>query len=67
MVTAPAVKLAAVPSQLVKVPEVGVPNAGVTNVGELANTRLPVPVSSLIKVAKFADVDDAKTLMLSVV
>jgi hypothetical protein len=34
------------PVQLVRVPEDGVPKAGVTSVGELANTKAPVPVSS---------------------
>lgn len=34
------------PIQLVNVPEDGVPNAGVTNVGLIANTNAPDPVSS---------------------
>ncbi len=42
------------PVQLVNVPELGVPNTGVTNVGEVANTRAPEPVSSVTAVAKFA-------------
>ena len=35
-------------TQFVSVPDEGVPIAGVTRVGELANTRDPLPVSSLI-------------------
>jgi hypothetical protein len=41
--------------QLVRVPEVGVPKTGVTRVGVLANTKAPLPVSSVTAVAKFAD------------
>ena len=40
--------------QFVKVPDVGVPNNGVTNVGLVANTLTPVPVSSVNNAAKFA-------------
>ena len=36
------------PVALVKVTDVGVPKIGVTKVGEVANTRAPVPVSSEI-------------------
>jgi hypothetical protein len=43
------------PVQLVKVPEVGVPNNGVTRVGVLANTKAPLPVSSVTAEAKLAD------------
>lgn len=35
------------PVQFVRVPEAGVPRVGVTNVGEVANTSDPVPVSSV--------------------
>lgn len=42
------------PVALVKVADEGVPRAGVTNVGEVANTNAPEPVSSVIKVAKLA-------------
>lgn len=42
------------PVQLVNVPDEGVPMAGVTRVGELANTRDPVPVSSVTAASKFA-------------
>jgi hypothetical protein len=40
--------------QFVNVPEVGVPKIGVTKVGEVANTRAPEPVSSVIAAARFA-------------
>ena len=40
--------------QLAKLPEDGVPRAGVTNVGEVANTNAPEPVSSVIAAAKLA-------------
>lgn len=42
------------PVQLVNVPDVGVPKIGVTNVGEVANTSDPLPVSSVIALAKLA-------------
>jgi hypothetical protein len=42
------------PVALVKVPLEGVPKAGVTNVGEVANTNEPLPVSSETAVAKLA-------------
>lgn len=35
------------PVQFVSVPDVGVPSSGVTNVGLVANTNAPVPVSSV--------------------
>jgi hypothetical protein len=38
------------------------PNVGVTSVGELANTRAPLPVSSVTAVAKFADDGVAKNV-----
>ena len=40
--------------QLVRSPEVGVPNIGVTRVGEVANTKEPVPVSSVTALIKLA-------------
>jgi hypothetical protein len=55
------------PVQLVKVPEVGVPNNGVVSVGEVANTKAPLPVSSDITPSNSADVVAACTLNLSVV
>jgi hypothetical protein len=42
------------PVALVKVPLVGVPRIGVTRVGEVANTKEPEPVSSVIAEAKLA-------------
>lgn len=42
------------PVQLVSVPLDGVPSAGVTSVGEVAKTRLPVPVSSVTAVRRLA-------------
>jgi hypothetical protein len=43
------------PVALVKVADAGVPSVGVTKVGEVANTKAPVPVSSDTAVAKLAD------------
>jgi hypothetical protein len=43
------------PVQLVRVPEVGVPRRGVTNVGEVANTREPVPVSFVTAEIRLAE------------
>jgi hypothetical protein len=40
--------------QFERLPDAGVPNAGVTNVGLVANTRAPVPVSSVMAAAKLA-------------
>jgi hypothetical protein len=42
------------PVALVSTAAEGVPKAGVTKVGELVNTKLPVPVSSVTAAAKFA-------------
>src|SRR6185312_8500553 len=42
------------PVAFVSVADVGVPNTGVTNVGDVANTAAPVPVSSANAAAKFA-------------
>lgn len=42
------------PVQLVSVPLDGVPSAGVTRVGEVANTRAPLPVSFVTAAARFA-------------
>lgn len=42
------------PVQLVKTPEVGVPRSGVVNCGEVAKTRRPEPVSSVMAEARFA-------------
>jgi hypothetical protein len=43
------------PVVLVNTPDAGVPRAGVTNVGEVANTKAPVPVSSVTAAARLAD------------
>jgi hypothetical protein len=43
------------PVQFVSVPDEGVPSAGVTNVGLVANTNAPEPVSSVTAEARFAD------------
>lgn len=43
------------PVQLVKTPLAGVPRAGVTKVGLVANTKAPLPVSSVTAVARFAE------------
>lgn len=37
-----------------KLPDVGVPKTGVTNVGDVANTKEPEPVSSVTAAARFA-------------
>jgi len=50
----------------VSVPDAGVPRAGVTNVGELANTAAPVPVSSVKAPARFAELNEPKTVALPV-
>jgi hypothetical protein len=42
------------PVALVRIPDEGVPRAGVTRVGLVANTRAPVPVSSVTAALKFA-------------
>jgi hypothetical protein len=42
------------PVAFVRVPEVGVPRAGVTKVGLVANTKAPVPVSSVTAEIRFA-------------
>jgi hypothetical protein len=52
------------PVQLVRVPEDGVPNAGVTRVGDVANTKAPLPVSSDITPSNSEDVVAANTLSL---
>lgn len=54
------------PVQLVNVPLVGVPNKGVTNVGDVANTAAPVPVSSVNVAAKLADDGVAKNVAMPV-
>ena len=48
------------PVQFVRVPDVGVPNNGVVKVGDVANTRFPVPVSPTTHDARFALVGVAR-------
>jgi hypothetical protein len=50
------------PVQLVSVPDEGVPKAGVTNVGDVANTSDPVPVSSVTAFSKLSDVGVPKNV-----
>jgi len=50
------------PVIFVATPEAGVPSKGVTNVGELANTLAPVPVSSVRAAARFAEEGVAKNV-----
>ena len=52
------------PVQFVRVPEVGVPNIGVMKVGEVLNTKEPVPVSSVTDAAKLALVGVAKKVAI---
>ena len=54
------------PVPLVNVTLLGVPKAGVTNVGEVANTKDPVPVSSVTAEIKFALVGVAKNVAIPV-
>jgi hypothetical protein len=54
------------PVAFVKVPLDGVPNAGVTSVGLVANTKEPVPVSSVTADARLADDGVAKNVATSV-
>ena len=54
----PDVNPVAVPVQFVRTPDVGVPSRGVTRVGEVANTALPVPVSSVSAVSKFDELNE---------
>ena len=52
------------PVALVSVTDVGVPSKGVTNVGLVANTKEPEPVSSVVAVANCADVNEPKDVAL---
>ena len=58
VVTFPAVNPAAVPVMFVPTSADGVPSAGVTNVGLVANTAAPVPVSSVNAASSWADVNE---------
>jgi len=51
---------AGIPVQLDRLPLAGVPRAGVTSVGELANTKAPVPVSSVTALARLAELGVAR-------
>ena len=42
----------------------GLPSAGVTNVGEVANTTTPVPVSSVKALARLAEVNEPNDVAL---
>jgi hypothetical protein len=48
------------PVRFVATPDVGVPNKGVTNVGEVANTAEPVPVSSVKAERRLAELGVAR-------
>lgn len=50
------------PVALVNIPDAGVPKAGVINVGEVANTAAPDPVSFVKAVAKLNDVKEPKVV-----
>ena len=52
------------PVQFVSVPEVGVPKSGVTNVGLVANTAEPVPVSFVSAVSNCNEVNEPKDVAL---
>jgi hypothetical protein len=54
------------PVALVRVTEVGVPRIGVTNVGEVAKTAAPVPVSSVSAASKLALVGVARKVAIPV-
>ena len=58
--TVPLILMDAVPVRFVTTPDAGVPRAGVTKVGEVANTKAPVPVSSVTAVRRLADEGVAK-------
>ena len=58
--TVPLMLIEAVPVRFVTTPDAGVPKAGVTKVGEVANTKAPVPVSSVTAVRRLADEGVAK-------
>ena len=52
------------PVALVSVTDVGVPSRGVTNVGEVANTAEPVPVSSVKAANRLAELNDPNDVAL---
>jgi hypothetical protein len=67
VVTVPAVNPEAVPVMFVPTKVEGVPKFGVTKVGELENTKEPVPVSSEITEASSLELVEASAESLSVV
>jgi hypothetical protein len=60
--TVPLMLMDAVPVRFVTVPLDGVPRAGVTKVGLVANTKAPVPVSSVTAERKLSDDGVAKNV-----
>src|SRR5215469_4518877 len=54
------------PVAFVRVAEVGVPRMGVTKVGEVENTALPVPVSSVRKARRLAEFGVARKVAIPV-
>ncbi len=64
VVTLPAVRPAAVPVMLVPTNAEGVPRAGVINVGLVAKTAEPVPVSSVNAPSSWAEVNEPKDVAL---
>ena len=62
VVTLPAVRPAAVPVMFVPTRAEGVPRFGVTNVGLVANTKAPVPVSSVTAARKLAELGVPKNV-----
>ena len=60
----PAVKPTAVPVAFVATKNVGVPKSGATKTGALANTKAPVPVSSVTAVRKLVDEGVAKNVAM---
>lgn len=54
------------PVQFANAPDVGVPKIGVTNVGEVAKTKAPDPVSSVTAEAKFAEDGVARNVAMPV-
>lgn len=62
--TVPLMLMEAVPVKLVTTPLAGVPRIGATNVGPVAKTFWPVPVSSVIAAASCAEVIDPKEVAL---
>jgi hypothetical protein len=64
--TVPLILMDAVPLALVSTMAEGVPRAGVTSVGLVANTRDPLPVSSVTAAAKLAEDGVARNVAMPV-